>query len=194
MSTMRTKTDPPAFERHLVSNRSSRRGAPIQAIAVHSTESQDLKGTTDDLKGIRNWFNNPASDASSHLGIDGQGNTELWVPSNEKAWTILQLNSVTLNIEFIGRAAQAGSDWEEAQIKQGAKWAAYWGIRFGIPMQKGNVRAISGYPVITRKGIIRHSDLTNAGFGSHTDPGANFPMEDFLRYAQYYRRNGWIPN
>lgn len=193
MST-RTKSAPPPYEKHLVVNRSSRRDAPIQAIAVHSTESQDLKGTTDDLKGVRNWFNNPASNASSHIGIDGQGNTELWVPSTEKAWTILQLNDRTLNIEFVARAAQAGSAWEDTQIKQGARWIAYWAIRFNLPIQKGNITNINNYPVITRKGVIRHSDLTNAGFGSHTDPGKNFPMADLLESAQWYRRNGWTPN
>lgn len=187
----RTKTDPPRHSKHHVRNRSSRRGAPIQAIAVHSTESQDLKGTTDDLRGIRGWFNNAASDASSHLGIDGQGNTELWVPSSEKAWTILQLNPVTLNIEFVARAAQAASAWEDEQIKQGARWIAYWSIHNNLPIQKGAIRAINGFPVITKKGVIRHSDLTAAGFGSHTDPGPKFPMSELLENAQWYRRNGW---
>lgn len=187
----RTKTQAPKHEKHHVVNRSSRRGAPIQAIAVHSTESQDLKGTTDDLRSVRSWFNNPASDASSHIGIDGQGNTELWVPSTEKAWTILQLNDRTLNIEFIGRSAQTSKDWEDEQIKQGARWVAYWAIRFDLPIQKGVVRNVNGYPVISKKGVIRHSDLTHAGFGDHEDPGANFPMRKLLDQAQWYRRNGW---
>lgn len=187
----RTKTSPPRHTKHHVRNRSSRRGAPIQAIAVHSTESADLKGTKDDLRGIRNWFDNPASDASSHIGIDGQANTELWVPSTEKAWTILQLNDRTLNIEFVGRAAQRAKDWEEAQIKQGARWIAYWAIRFDLPVQRGNLRSVNNWPVISKKGVIRHSDLTDIGFGSHTDPGKNFPMADLLDYARWYRRNGW---
>jgi N-acetyl-anhydromuramyl-L-alanine amidase AmpD len=187
----RTKVSPPKHSKYHVINRSSRHGFPIQAIAVHSTESQDLKGTTDDLRGVRSWFNNPRSDASSHIGIDGDGNTELWVPSTEKAWTILQLNPVTLNIEFIGRAAQPKKEWEEAQLKAGARWIAYWGIRFGIPTQRGEVGVRHGQPYIKKKGIIRHSDLTKAGFGSHTDPGKNFPLDRLLDLARYYRKNGW---
>lgn len=192
MASKRTKTTPPKYSKHFVRNKSSRHGAPIQAIACHSTESQDLAGTTDDLKGVRSWFNNKASQASSHIGIDGEANTELWVPSTEKAWTILQLNPVTLNIEFVGRAAQPAKDWEEEQIKQGAKWAAYWAIRFDLPLQRGVVRRINDWPVVTKKGIIRHSDLTAIGFGTHTDPGKSFPMREFIDYAQYYRRNGWV--
>lgn len=187
----RTKSDPPHFERHLVRNRSSRRDMPIQAIAVHSTESQDIPGSRRDLAAIRSWFDNPKSQASSHIGVDGDGYSEVWVPSNEKAWTILQLNPVTLNIEFVARAGQKKVEWEITQYKTGAKWAAYWGIKYNIPMGRGNVRNINGAPVISKKGIIRHSDLTDAGFGSHWDPGPNFDMERFLRYCQYYRQRGW---
>jgi N-acetyl-anhydromuramyl-L-alanine amidase AmpD len=187
----RTRNLPPKHTTHLVRNRSSRNGKPILAIAVHSTESQDLKGTTDDLRGIRSWFDNPASDASAHVGIDGQGNTEVWVPSSEKSWTILDLNSVTLNIEFVARAAQTARDWELEQVKAGARWAAYWGAHFKIPMQRGQVRSVHGQAVISKKGVIRHKDLTDAGFGSHVDPGPTFPMSKFLDLARWYREHGW---
>lgn len=190
----RTKTEPPKYTKHLLDrNFSDRHGAPIQAIALHSTESSDRTGW-DDLHGVRSWFNNAESQASSHLGIDGEGHTELWVPSTKKAWTILQLNPVTLNIEFVGRAGQAAKEWEEAQLKAGARWAAYWGARFDIPMTRGAVKNNHGAPIISRKGVIRHSDLTDAGFGSHTDPGPTFPMERFMELARYYRRYGWEPD
>lgn len=187
----RYKDRPPDHTTFIVANRSSRRGAPINAIAVHSTESQDLPGTTDDLKGIRNWFNNPQSDASAHIGVDGDGHSEKWVMSSEKAWTILDLNPVTLNIEFVGRAAQRTDEWEEAQLKTGAKWAAYWCIRFDLPAQRGHLKRINGVPVVTKKGVIRHSDLTELGFGSHTDPGKGFPLGEFLDLVRFYKRRGW---
>jgi N-acetyl-anhydromuramyl-L-alanine amidase AmpD len=190
MATHRTKTAAPRHETFLVRNQSERRG-PVLAVAVHSTESQDLPGTTDDLAGIRRWFNNPVSQASSHVGIDGQGNTEVWVRSNRKAWTIGAANSWTCNIEFIGRASQPASAWEEAQIKQGARWAAYWVLKYDLRVQKGNVRGVNGLCVCTRKGVIRHSDVTAAGFGSHTDPGRAFPMDDFLSATRFYVRKGW---
>lgn len=187
----RYKDRPPEHSTFNVRNCSSRRGAPIQAIALHSTESQDLPGTTDDLKGIRSWFDNPNSQASSHIGVDGDGHSERWVRAESKAWTILELNPVTLNIEFVGRAAQRSDQWEEAQLKTGAKWAAYWAIRFDLPLQRGALKRINGWPVVNKRGVIRHSDLTAIGFGSHTDPGQNFPMRHFLDLAQFYRRRGW---
>lgn len=187
----RTKSKAPKHETHLVRNRSSRRGSPVQAVAVHSTESSDIPHSKDDLRGVRGWFDNASSQASSHIGIDGDGNAELWVPSEEKAWTILELNDRTVNIEFVGRAAQPRKDWEEAQIKHGARWAAYWAIKYNFPIQRGVVKNVHGYPVITRKGVITHKQLTDAGFGSHTDPGPAFPIAEFIKAAQWYRKNGW---
>ena len=191
MAARRTKTVAPSHSTHLVRNYSERR-APVLAVAVHSTESTDIPGSTVDLGAIRAWFDNPDSQASSHIGIDGDGNTELWVHSHHKAWTIGAANSWTVNIEFIARAAQGPALWEDAQIRQGARWAAYWALRYGIPAQKANCRNINGLCVCTRKGVIRHSDVTAAGFGTHTDPGPNWPMDDFLRYMRYYKQNGWV--
>lgn len=192
MASKRQKTEPPKHTTHIVRNQSSRNGHPVQAIAVHSTESQDISGTTRDIVAIRNWFDNPVSQASSHIGVDGSGNSEVWVRSNRKAWTILELNSATLNIEFVARAGQRKTDWEDKQYRIGAQWAAYWALKYDIPAGKGRIRNNHGFPVISKKGVIRHSDLTNAGFGSHTDPGDNFDMEKFLRYMQYYKQHGWI--
>jgi N-acetyl-anhydromuramyl-L-alanine amidase AmpD len=113
------------------------------------------------------------------------------VHSDKKAWTIGAANSWTVNIEFVGRAAQPAKDWEEAQIKQGARWAAYWCVRYDIKPQRGTVGAINGLCVCSKVGVIRHKDVTDAGFGSHTDPGPSFPMDDFIRYTRYYVQKGW---
>lgn len=188
----RVKNRPPTHTSFDVRNFSSRNGAPILAVCVHSTESQDIFKSRSDLTAIRNWFDNPAASSSAHVGIDGDGNSERWVPVENKAWACLEANPFTANIEFIARAAQSASEWETAQLKVGAKWAAYWCVRFDIPAQRGVVRNINGTCVCTKKGIITHRDVTAAGFGTHTDPGANFPIDDFIRYTRYYRKNGWF--
>lgn len=191
----RQKKSPPEYTVHLLErNFSSRLGEPIQAIALHSTESSDIPHSWDDLHGVRNWFSNPDAQASAHLGIDGDGHVEKWVRDADKAWTILSLNPVTLNIELVGRAAQPKADWERAQLRSAARWTAYWCRKHGIPVRRGAVKNINGRAVITRTGIILHSDLTAAGFGSHTDPGKNFPIWRFIRMVRYYRDNGWEPN
>lgn len=189
---MRTKTQPPRHRTRIVRNKSSRNGARIVGIAVHSTESRDIPHSWDDLTGIGNWFDNPAAQASSTIGVDGDGNSVRWVPDDMKPWTILDWNSVTLNIEFVGRAAQPASEWEDAQLRTAAKWAAYWCHKYGIKPRRGRGLKVAGRPVIVRSGIVRHSDLTALGFGSHSDPGKNFPMRRFLQLVKWYFNNGWV--
>lgn len=195
MATVRTKTRPPEYERHIVQNRSERGGARVRGIMAHTTESAEVPGGDADLMSVFNWFNNPASQASSHVGIDGEGNSHLWVPSSQKAWTMghREINAETLNIEFIGRAAQPAADWEEKQIKVGAKWAAYWILNLrscDIAEHVKRLVMVPG-PSIMTAGLGRHSDLTNVGVGTHTDPGPNFPMSTWMRQTQYYIDNGW---
>lgn len=191
----RYKHRPPDYERDIVGNRSSRNGASVKAIQVHTTESLDRMGTDDDLDGVGSWFDNPKSFASSWIGVDGDANSRLWVPGAEKAWTMghYQVNAETLNIEFVGRASQSRKEWEEKQLKHGAKWAAYAIINYDfVVIDPDNIRrARFRGPNITTYGIGEHRDLTRQGIGTHTDPGDNFPMPHFIELIEYYVKNGW---
>ncbi len=191
MATKRHKDRPPTHKTRIVRNRSSRGDVRPSQVCIHSTESQDVMRSMTDINGVVSWFDNPGSQASSHIIVDGDGNSAQCVPSSEKAWTALQANPFTLNIEFIGRAAQGKSAWEVEQLKTGAKWTAFWALTYGFPIQRGSVGNSHGVAYPKRKGIITHLDVTRAGFGSHVDPGPNFPMADFIKYAQYYRARGW---
>lgn len=191
----RYKDRPPSYERFHVRNWSSRNGSKVHGIMAHTTESSDLPKTDDDLDGVQNWFNNKASQASSWIGIDGDANSRLWVPGFRKAWTMgdYKLNAETLNIEFVGRAAQSASSWEERQIKHGAKWAAYAILNYHyVLIDPDNVRRcrLRGNSFVVN-GLGRHKDATDQGIGTHTDPGPNFPMDDWIRQTEYYCKHGW---
>src|SRR5690349_6704183 len=85
-----------------VRNQSDRiAGSKIQALAIHSTESHPRPGN-DDIDAIQAWFDNPASQASSHYVIDDAGRSRQLVPEGRKAWTIGLANSWTVNYELIG--------------------------------------------------------------------------------------------
>lgn len=196
MATRRYKDRPPEYVRSVVRNKSSRNGSLVLGIMVHTTESQDRMGTDDDLDGVGSWFNNPASQASSWIGVDGDANSRLWVPGAQKAWTMghYTINAQTLNIEFVGRAAQPERDWEERQLKHGAKWSAYAILNYDfVAIDPDNVRrsVLVPGPRFRTAGIGRHKDATDIGIGTHVDPGPNFPMADFIDYVQYYVKNGW---
>jgi N-acetyl-anhydromuramyl-L-alanine amidase AmpD len=189
---VRTKTEPPTHTTHICNNQSSRNGQKILAVAVHSTESLDIPHSIKDLTSLDSWFDNPASDASAHVGVDGDGQSRMWVHSDKKAWAILVLNGVTFNIEFIAKASQKRSDWEDVQIKEGARWAAYICLKYDLPASRGKVAGAHGQAWIEKKGIIRHKDLTDVGVGTHEDPGPTFPMTRFIELTQYYKDNGWV--
>jgi N-acetyl-anhydromuramyl-L-alanine amidase AmpD len=188
----RTKILPPDHTTFLVRNRSSRLGVPVCAVAVHTTQGVDIPHSIKDLTSLDNWFDLSASDASAHTGVDGDGNSRVWVHSNWKSWSCLNANPFTCNIEFIGKAGQPAIAWEDAQIHEGARWAAYWCVKYNIPAQRGIVRNVHGQCVCTKKGIITHKDVSDAGFGNHQDPGPTFPMSRFIQLTQWYKKNGWV--
>lgn len=176
-----------------VRNQSDRQdGAKIVACAIHSTESHPRPGNAD-LEAIRSWFDNPASQASSHYVIDDDGNSWQMVGDFAKAWTIGVANSWTLNYELIGHAADSRWRWRQRmpQLKKLAQHLAHAHRRHGVPLRRGRVAARGGTCVCVRPGVIRHSDVTAAGFGSHTDPGSGFPFWLVIRLARWYARYGW---
>lgn len=172
---------------HRVRNRSSRNGTTPSLIVIHSTEGQDLPNTTRDLEGLGNWFDNPSAQASSHVGVDGDGYSALYVPDDLKAWTCAYFNGVSLNIECIGRASQPKALWEKAQYVKVAQYIAYWSDKYGIPIRKG---AVTRDGRVSRSGVIRHSDLGRLG-GDHHDPGANFDLARVNDFARNFKKNGW---
>jgi N-acetyl-anhydromuramyl-L-alanine amidase AmpD len=161
--------------RHIVRNQSSRNGTKPLLIVLHSTESLNQPGLSD-LRGIGDWFDNPKAQASSHTCNDAQGNDARYVPDNRKAWSCVGYNSLSLNHEQIGAAAQ--SEWPEAQLRNTAEWIAYWSKLHGIPIQRG--RVANGQ--VVKPGIVMHSELGAIG-GGHHDPGAGYPIDKVIAYA-----------
>lgn len=170
-----------------VRNQSSRHGARPSLIVIHSTEGQDIPGTVRDLQSLGGWFDNPASQASSHVGVDGDGYSARYVIDGQKAWTCAFFNPVSLNIECIGRAAQPAALWETEQYRKVAMYVAFWSVEYGIPIRKG---AVTRDGRVSRSGVIRHSDLGRLG-GDHHDPGRNFDLARVNDMARHFRRHGW---
>ena len=162
----------------------SARSAPVLLLVVHSTESNNMPGVTD-LSNLGDWFDNPAAQCSAHVGVDAEGHSAQYVHDSRKSWACARFNSSSLNVEMIGRASQRF--WPDKQLRKTARYYAYWGKKFSIPVRKGKVNATSG--AILRSGIIRHSELGAAG-GNHNDPGRAFPMRRLLILTRYYRLRG----
>lgn len=164
-----------------VRNCSSRNGAQPKLITIHSTEGANLPGLVD-LKGLGNWFDNPAAQASSHIGIDQEANSARFVRDADKAWTQAYYNPWCLSIENVGQANQ--TKWSDLLYKENARWIAYWCHYHGIRCYKGSV---SSNGQILKSGVIRHSDLGNLG-GGHHDPGSSFDLGRVMEMARKYLR------
>ena len=163
-----------------VRNQSSRNGVRPRLIVIHTTESHNRAGLSD-IRGIISWFDNPRSQASSHVVNDGEGHDARLVPDSRKAWTQGAFNAVSLSIEQVGHARTSGEEWARRyrrQLDNTALWVAYWSRRWGIPIRRGATRGCG----VVRSGVVSHDQL---GCGNdHTDPGRGYPWSYMLRRAR----------
>jgi len=167
-----------SVQTRLSPNRSSRRGASVKGVVIHTTEGGFIGSTS--------WMLNPRSEVSAHyvVGELPEPRGGLWtpvvalVPEGEKAWTARSANPVTINYELAGFANRPRSEWlgrYRPQLETTAALVAEDALQYGIPVQR------------TWPGILGHGDLSAAGFpNNHTDPGPGFPWPEFLAMV---RRN-----
>lgn len=159
-----------------VACQSSRNGVKPRLIVLHDTEGANVPGITD-LQSLGAYFDRPATQASSHVGVDAEGNGAQFVPDARKAWTQASFNPQSLSVEQIGFAGQ--KTWPLPQLQKTAKYAAYWSKKYDIPLVHS-----------TEHGVCEHKDLGAAG-GGHVDCGPSYPFAHVLELARDYRANGW---
>lgn len=160
-----------------VRNQSSRNGVKPTLIVLHDTEGANIPNSIADLQGLAHWFDNPAAQASSHVGVDSDGFSAKFVDDAAKAWAQMAYNSKALSIEQVGFATQ--KDWPEAQLNKVAMYLAYWSKKYDIPLVRS-----------TEHGVCQHRDLGAAG-GGHHDVSATYPIDKVIAKAKAYRANGW---
>lgn len=148
-------------------NCSSRNGVKPRLIVLHITVSHNRPGRGD-VDAILNFFQQPSSQASSHIVIDAEGLTGRCVMDRDKAWTQAAFNPQSLSIEQVEFAAKPREQWmaeNKPQLEQAARWVAWWGHKYDIPLVKSTFR-----------GVCEHSDLGPAG-GGHSDCGPGYPLQ-----------------
>lgn len=160
-------------------NFSSRGGAHPTLIVIHATISPNRLGLSD-LESIGHWFQTRASQVSSHVCTDNEGNSAIYVNSVDKAWHCAAYNRMSLGIEQI-LPDISGREVTKALYEETARWVARWSKMYQIPIQIGSVH--DGF--VTRPGVLRHSDLGTLG-GNHDDPG-KYDMNAMLKLARFFR-------
>lgn len=159
--------------KNYVRNYSSRGGVKPRLVVLHTTESHNRPGISD-LTSLISWFNNSSSQASSHFGVDAEGNTVRMVKDEHKSWTQRSYNPQALSIEQVGFAKTTRKDWMtdyHVQLRATARIIAHWCDKYKIPYQHSS-----------RSGITRHVDIS--GPGGHWDPGPGYPFNYVINFAR----------
>jgi hypothetical protein len=171
-------------------NQASRQGFRPELIVLHlTTDPHGTKVVRDepgikDLEQLGAYFDDPRTEVSSHVANDAEGNDARYVRDRRTAWTQVAFNSVGLSIEQIGSTAYKRRNWlvnRLPQLKDTARWIAYWHRKWGIPIR----RAVVSGGTVLEPGVATHKQLGRLG-GNHDDPGPNYPFAYVLRLARTY--------
>lgn len=167
--------------KQIVRNRSSRQGVVPRLIVLHTTQGHNRPGTSD-LSSLASWFDNPDSQASSHKGVDSEGNRITMVEDHDKSWTQANANPYSLSIEQVGFAKFTKGFWIKRYhrgLKATAEIIADWSITHKIPIRHS-----------TSRGVCQHVDIS--GPGGHTDCGTGYPETYVIYWARLiaWRKRG----
>ena len=158
-------------------NYSSRNGATVTGIAIHSAEGP-LTAVA-----LGNYFDQASSQVSSHAGAD-DGQVIAYVDPKFEAWTIRNGNPWTDNIEMCAFAAWTRAQWlaHPGMLQQTANWVAARCHARNIPPRQISATDIAAG---RRTGYFAHWDYTRGtGDGTHWDVGSNFPWDVFNGLVQ----------
>lgn len=168
---------PKIIDWHQKFNFGGPRKSKIQAVFIHTTEN-DI-GTP--AENVANYQIRTRT-GSYHCLVDTQKllieNTDDWI-----TWSTGNLgNDVGLHMSFVARAAMTRQQWlnNRAMLSIGAWKVAQWCRAYGIP-----AKFVTG-PELARgvKGVSTHFEARIWGNTDHTDPGPNFPMQEFLEMVR----------
>jgi len=156
-------------------NYSGRGGALVRLIVLHTAEGARTFGE------LGNFFANPASGVSSHVGIDDTpGVIGEYVRPEHKAWTQADANPYSVAAELCAFASWDAHEWQRhpAMIENVGRWIGEEAARFAIPLRVLTPAEAQGGAA----GVCQHVDLGASG-GGHWDCGPSFPMSWAMGYA-----------
>lgn len=160
-------------------------------IVIHTMEAPE-KGDT--AEAVARYFARPSTRASAHYCIDNDSIVQC-VPAERVAWHAPGANTVGIGLEHAGYARQTAAQWRDgystAMLDLSARLCAELVHHFAIP-----VAFVDAAGLLARaSGITTHHEVTRAwpDKGTHTDPGAAFPLHEYLSNVRRYRDAGaWL--
>ena len=157
----------------------SSRNATVRLIVIHSSEGAQS------YQSLGNFFANPSSQVSSHVGIDNTPNVVgEYVKRSNKAWTAGNANPVAVQAELCTPSG-ASANWSTAvwysnptMLANLAKWIREEAAAYNIPIVRLTPQQAQG----NGRGVCQHLDLGSWG-GGHVDCGPAFPIDSVIAAA-----------
>jgi N-acetylmuramoyl-L-alanine amidase len=163
-------------------NYSSRGGASVRLIVLHTTEGAQT------IESLGSFFGQSSSQVSSHVGTDNKSATIIgeYVKRGNKAWTGGNANPVAVQCEMCtpsGASANWTRDYwlnqQKTMLNATAAWVAEEAAFYGIPIVALSASQAQG----SGRGVCQHKDLGAWG-GGHVDCGPGFPMDYIINTAK----------
>lgn len=155
---------------------------PITRIVLHDAEfPEKLTGAEE----VAQYFAHVERKASAHAVADADSRVDC-VHDKDIAFHAPP-NTGSLGLELVGYAKQTTADWLDdfgtrMLRDQAAPWVRVKAKMYGIPLRWLEVADLKANP--KAKGITSHNNVSLAfGQSTHTDPGPNFPIEQFMLWV-----------
>lgn len=164
----------------------------LKWIIFHTTENSGNTTAQD----VARYQQSPSAGGSYNVLTDKFGTSVRSNDDNYVPWAAGSnaANIGGLHISVVGQAAQTREVWlrdYDKALRKSAEVVAKWSKDYGIPL----VRRSSADLKAGVKGIAGHNECSQAFGGSdHWDPGAGFPYDVVIGYAQAILNGGNATN
>jgi N-acetylmuramoyl-L-alanine amidase len=159
----------------------------IRHVLIHTNQGPNPADVFPDLSAerLKAYLDRTDHDPVSYHVLEDDDSEIIYLPDNMMSYSARDANPIGLNICFLGYAEWSREEWlrHPQMLARGARKAAQWCRLYNIPPVKLVPRDV----VDKKFGVIGHADWTYAmkiinpeAKDSHTDPGANFPWDNFL--------------
>jgi len=159
---------------------------PWKLIVIHDMEAPEKDKTAEN---VAEWFHSAATpQTSAHYCIDNNSVIQC-VQLRDVAYAAPNANRNGIHLELAGYASQSASDWLDAYGKAMLALTAKLIAKIIVPKTDIPVQFVNAAGIAAgQHGITTHAQVSKwsaahglPGDHSHTDPGPNFPMTQFIQ-------------